>query len=80
MIIVTCIFVEYQTGAIADDSFDDIHMTLGENCHFLKQNFSTVVEMHFQSSSLWLSRFRTYDTRCLYFRETPNWSNCTSLF
>ena len=52
MIIVTCIFVEYQTGAIADDSFDDIHMTLGENCHFLKQNFSTVVEMHFMALTI----------------------------
>ena len=38
MIIVTCIFVEYQTGAIADDSFDDIHMTLGK-LSFFKTKF-----------------------------------------
>ena len=63
----TCIFVKYQTGPIADPSFKAINMTLVK-FHFKKNKvFASIVQMYFQSSSEWLLQFRTYDKRSLHF-------------
>ena len=57
----TCIFMEYETGAIAD------HMTLVRLLISLKNSSSTIVQIYFQSSSEELIGFIVCDTRYLWF-------------
>ena len=57
----TRIFMEYETGAIAD------HMTLVRLLISLKNSSSTIVQIYFQSSSEELIGFIVCDTRYLWF-------------
>ena len=57
----TCIFMEYETGAIA------YHMTLVRLLVSLKNSSSAIVQIYFQSSSEGLIGFIVCDTRYLCF-------------
>ena len=54
MIHVTCIFVEYQTGVIADHNLEVITWPV----IFSNKIFTATVQIYFQGTSEWLLRFK----------------------
>ena len=79
MIHFTCIFVEYQTAAIADHSFKQSG-DLSKTVISWKENFPCYRPNVSQSSCKMFLRMRTYDTRCLNICWMSNLRNRRSLF
>ena len=62
---VTCFFVKYQIGAIADHCFNLV--TLVKLLTFVKLIFTAAFQVNFQSFYEWFIDFKAHDTRYLNF-------------
>ena len=96
MIQFSYVFVEYQTGATADHTFEAIffenqtgtivdqfwegQVTLVKLIISVSWIFSAIDQILLQRFTARVLRFTVYDTRYLHFCQISNWSDCRSLF